>query len=304
MTMTTYFSIIIPLYNKYDFIEKAVFSVLNQSYPHFELIVIDDGSSDGSIQVVENIKDTRIKLFKQSNGGVSSARNKGIEIAKYDLIALLDADDWWGDNYLESMLKLILKYPDVSIYGSRYGMVENKKIYPSKAFFNDSISDVSFDLLDLVVENKNFMLPLHSSSFVICKDILKITGGFDGRIKYFEDYDFFLRLSLHSKVAYLNTCPLAFYVQDVPSQNRATGKIPALKDHMVYYLDKFIPFYEINMNLKVYIDKFKLWSLLNYRYNNFLKDEVNRIKRDVSIKNYSWKYLILYHTPTILTSIL
>ena len=72
---------------------------------------------------------------------------------------------------------------------------------------------------------------------------------------------------------------------------------------MVYYLDKFIPFYEINMNLKVYIDKFKLWSLLNYRYNNFLKDEVNRIKRDVSIKNYSWKYLILYHTPTILTSI-
>ena len=123
MTMTTYFSIIIPLYNKYDFIEKAVFSVLNQSYPHFELIVIDDGSYDGSIKVVENIKDTRIKLFKQSNGGVSSARNKGIEIAKYDLIAFLDADDWWGDNYLESMLKLILKYPDVSIYGPRYGIV-------------------------------------------------------------------------------------------------------------------------------------------------------------------------------------
>ena len=304
MTKTTYFSIIIPLYNKYEFIKKAVFSVLNQTYPYFELIIVDDGSSDSSIQVIEKINDTRIKLFKQSNAGVSAARNKGIEIAKYELVAFLDADDWWGENYLQSMLKLSLKYPEVSIYGSHYAIVKNKKINPSIPFFDDQVKDISFDLLDLVVKNKNFMLPLHSSSSIIRKAILKKTSDFDRRIKYFEDYDFFLRISLFSKVAYLNTSPLSFYVQDVPDDNRATGKLPSLNDHMVYYLDKFIPFYNKNKNLKIYIDKFKLWSLLNYRNEILLKNEVNRIIRDVNIKNYSWKYIILYYTPTILTSIL
>ncbi|MDB9894065.1 glycosyltransferase, partial [Flavobacteriaceae bacterium] len=282
----------------------AINSVLFQTYPYFELIIIDDGSSDSSIQVVENINDSRIKLFKQSNSGVSAARNKGIEIAKYELIAFLDADDWWGENYLKSMLELSLKYPEVSIYGSHYAIVQNKKINPSISFFNDSIKDISFDLLDLVVKNKNFMLPLHSSSFIIRKAILEKTSGFDSRIKYFEDYDLFLRISLFSKVAYLNTSPLSFYVQDVPDNNRATGRLPSINDHMVYYLDKFIPLYNKNKNLKIYIDKFKLWSLLNYRNNILLKDEVNRIRRDVNIKNYSWKYIILYNTPTILASFL
>jgi len=297
MNKTKYFSVVIPLFNKYDFIEKAITSVLIQTYPHFELLIIDDGSTDNSSEIVEKIHDNRIKLIKQENAGVSAARNKGIKTAKYDLIAFLDADDWWDKDYLQSMLKLILKFPEVSIYGSRYAIVENGKASPSLPFFNNSTKYVLFDLIDLAVNNKSFILPLHSSSFIIHKTILHKTSNFDCRIKFFEDYDFFLRISLFSKVAYLNIWPLSFYVQDVPDNNRATGNLPKLTDHMVYYLDKFTPFFNENKNLKIYIDKFKLWSLIKYRNDHLLKDEVNRIVRDVDMKNYSLKYFILYQTP-------
>ena len=89
------FSIVIPLYNKAEYVPKTLASVLNQTYSDFELIIVDDGSTDDSLEVINSFVDNRIKIVKQKNGGVSAARNRGIIEAKYELIALLDADDWW-----------------------------------------------------------------------------------------------------------------------------------------------------------------------------------------------------------------
>ena len=104
------FSIIIPLYNKAAYIEKAIRSVMCQTYQEFEVIVVDDGSTDESfaqlsvisqqLSVEEPDKFIKIKIVQQENQGVSTARNNGVKLAKYDYIAFLDADDWWEPTFL------------------------------------------------------------------------------------------------------------------------------------------------------------------------------------------------------------
>lgn len=107
------FSVVIPLYNKKHTIRECIASVLSQSYQDFELLVIDDGSTDNSFQVLSEYSDNRIRIVQQSNGGVSSARNLGLKLAKSKYVALLDADDLWMPDYLEKMNSFIEAYPFV-----------------------------------------------------------------------------------------------------------------------------------------------------------------------------------------------
>src|SRR5690625_5271022 len=126
-----YISVVIPLYNKEKHISRAVNSVLNQTYKNFELIIIDDGSTDGSLAVVEKFDDSRIKVFTFKNNGVSVARNLGIEKAKYSYIAFLDADDEWEENFLLNVKKLIQTYPECGMYATLYKFKNNNKVrYP------------------------------------------------------------------------------------------------------------------------------------------------------------------------------
>lgn len=113
-------SVVIPLYNKARFIEAAVESVLRQHYPDFEIIVIDDGSKDDGPARVNAIPDHRIRLVRQTNQGVSCARNKGIELAKGDLVCFLDADDWFLPAYLETMVGMAKAHPDIVFFSASY----------------------------------------------------------------------------------------------------------------------------------------------------------------------------------------
>ena len=101
------FSVVIPLYNKEDSISKTINSVLAQSYENYELLIVNDGSKDRSLDVVKSYVDPRIRIIDKSNGGVSSARNKGIEQSKNEWIAFLDGDDLWETNHLENLASVI-----------------------------------------------------------------------------------------------------------------------------------------------------------------------------------------------------
>ena len=105
-----YCSVIIPLYNKEKSIVHTIQSVLKQTYTNYEIIIVDDGSTDKSASIVDRIvkefKD-QVRIIRKKNGGVSSARNIGIKEAKYDYIALLDGDDLWDKHYLEEQMKMI-----------------------------------------------------------------------------------------------------------------------------------------------------------------------------------------------------
>ncbi|MBU0683680.1 MAG: glycosyltransferase [Candidatus Omnitrophica bacterium] len=126
------FSVIIPAFNRKDFLKKAITSVLNQSYRNLELIVVDDGSSDGTDFLINSIKDERILFLKQSNHGVSHARNTGIRRAKGDFFAFLDSDDSWTEKKLEKAVKYIEEFSEISIFHTeevwyRNGALLNQK---------------------------------------------------------------------------------------------------------------------------------------------------------------------------------
>lgn len=113
-------SVVIPLYNKSSFVRKAIRSVLAQTLPPHEILVIDDGSTDGSGNVVTHIASPMVRLISQPNRGVSAARNRGIDAATGDLVAFLDADDCYHTGHLQAIAQLAGKYPHAGLYASRY----------------------------------------------------------------------------------------------------------------------------------------------------------------------------------------
>lgn len=113
-------SVIIPLYNKEQYIFFAIKSVLDQTHQDFEVIVVDDGSSDGGAAVVRAIDDPRVRLLQQKNGGVSRARNAGIAAARGDLICFLDADDWYAPGFLQAVSTMYRQYKDEHFYSTSF----------------------------------------------------------------------------------------------------------------------------------------------------------------------------------------
>ena len=116
-------SVVIPLFNKADAILSAVQSVQSQTWTDWELIVVDDGSTDGGAHLVAALSDSRISLVSQANAGVSVARNTGLLRARGDWVALLDADDYWREDHLARLAELALRYPDAAMLGCSYGLM-------------------------------------------------------------------------------------------------------------------------------------------------------------------------------------
>ena len=113
-------SVIVPLYNKEDFVATSIGSILKQSYSDYEIIIVNDGSTDKSVNIVKAFNDRRIRIINQENAGVSAARNKGIEEAKGEYIAFLDADDVWNEDYLATLMELVENYSQCDVFATNY----------------------------------------------------------------------------------------------------------------------------------------------------------------------------------------
>jgi len=115
-----FISVIIPLYNKEQFIKATLLSVLNQTFTDFEVLLINDGSTDSSVDIVSSFDDKRIRLYSTENKAVSHARNYGVSKSTSDLIAFLDADDLWEFNHLENLHNLYTSFPKCGLYATAY----------------------------------------------------------------------------------------------------------------------------------------------------------------------------------------
>jgi glycosyltransferase involved in cell wall biosynthesis len=205
-------SVVIPLYNKAPYIERALRSVLTQTFGDFEVIVVDDGSTDGGGKIVESISDNRIKLFRQENAGVSAARNAGIKAAKGEWIAFLDADDEWVPEKLELQMRAISSHPDAAWVagGYRYIRVSAGGMeVPQKDFLDEWFED------DCLITDA--FLPLTAGHFfwvvtaMVRRDVLLEFGGFDRSLRIGEELNLWLKLALkYPKILYIQK-PLAKY---------------------------------------------------------------------------------------------
>ncbi|MDP5081569.1 MAG: glycosyltransferase family 2 protein, partial [Winogradskyella sp.] len=135
-----FFSVIIPLFNKADYISECLKSVLNQNFEDYEIIIMNDGSTDSSVSIVEEFTSDKINLFHQENLGVSMARNNAALLAKGKFLAFLDADDLWKSTHLEALQDSILKFKDAGLYCTNYEINYNG-YYTTSAKFNFNLSD-------------------------------------------------------------------------------------------------------------------------------------------------------------------
>ena len=127
-----YFSVVIPIYNKENFIESTLRSVLNQSFLDFELILVNDGSTDQSEAKIKQFSDERIRYYVIENGGASKARNFGIEKAAAPFITFIDADDFWYPNFLEEMVSSIGKFPNHHVFSGAIEVETQKVVFPAQ----------------------------------------------------------------------------------------------------------------------------------------------------------------------------
>jgi len=202
-------SIVMPLYNKSQFIERAILSVLKQSYKNFELLVIDDGSTDGGGDLVKEIPDPRIRLFRQENSGVSAARNRGIEKANSEFIVFLDADDEWKTEQLFIFYQLIYQFPDCSFFAQSYVYIHNgSNIIPSSLRkFPINWTGYLDNYLDLAVE----FPPFFTSSVCIRKDLLIKADGFPEGINIAEDLSLWLKLFFMTRFCFCHSLNSFYY---------------------------------------------------------------------------------------------
>lgn len=195
-------SIVIPLYNKEATIKRSLRSVLNQNFKDYEIVVVDDGSTDNSFAKVQSINDDKIRVVSQSNSGVAVARNTGINVAKGEYIAFLDADDEWSSDYLSSLVNLTKEFPEASVFASNYQFRNSsKKIIPS--ILNHFPFDTKTGILSNYFEVAAISHPpLWTSAVMVRKDAILSVGGFPKGVKSGEDLLTWARLAVRYPIAY------------------------------------------------------------------------------------------------------
>lgn len=193
------FSVVIPLYNKEHYIEKTLKSVLNQTFQDFEVIVVNDGSTDHSLDTVQTVKSDKVQIISQENAGVAVARNTGIEHANAEYIAFLDADDEWHPEYLQTINALIDKFPASDIFVTAYRIVMGEKKY----HYSTQLSNEPICLESYWNTFQNAYDIVWTSATVIKKRALVKAGMFTSGEKIGQDLDLWARVARNNpKVAY------------------------------------------------------------------------------------------------------
>ena len=200
------FSVIVPLYNKENYIKATLKSVLQQTYTDFEIIIVDDGSTDKSAAIVKEFQDARIKYFYQENLGASQARNKAIMLASGEYLALLDADDLWYPNHLQVINRLILNFPNEKIFATGIHIQDR---YGTHAAKYDLVKPGE-QVLDFL--KNSLAAPILSGSTTVLHDsIPEEIGYFDKEILSNQDTDYWIRIGLKYNIVFTPS-PTATYV--------------------------------------------------------------------------------------------
>ena len=290
-------SVVIPLYNKEKQIAHTLQSVFNQTFQDFEVVIVDDGSIDGSVAEVEKFSDLRIRLIHQKNAGVSVARNRGIEEAKSDLIAFLDADDEWKPEYLATQYYLSQKYPDCNVYACNYEFRDTEgKVTPT------IIRKLPFIGEDGILSNYFEVAscshpPICSISIMVRKSAIQAIGGFPVGIRSGEDLLTWARLAVNGKIAYSKISLVVFIRDEILFNKDQKQRIPEVEDIVGKEL---LNIYAENRTMRGLNSYLALWHKMRTRIfiekghrRLALKECLISMKYDINIKIIVFFVLII-----------
>lgn len=229
-------SVVIPLYNKKDSILKTLQTVLMQDLLPHEILVVNDGSTDGSEELVASFKHPLVRLIHQPNSGVSMARNRGIQEAATDWIAFLDADDVWEPTYLSTIQAMQRQFPEAGLLATAY-FLEDYKGERTNMILNNLPFEGKIGLLDnyFEVASKSHP-PIWSSAVVIHRQALLQIGGFPPGVKSGEDLITWARLAVRFSIAYCSS-PMATFIQAAAhTYDDAPNRLPEEVDYVGTHL--------------------------------------------------------------------
>ena len=290
-----HFSIIIPLYNKAPYVGKTVESILGQTFGDYELIIVDNGSTDGSGDIVARFEDARIQIHRlEENVGVSNARNKGVSLSTAPYIIFLDADDWWESTFLEEIARLIERHPGAGIYGTGYWIVKDGKKRLAPIGVEETFIEGEINYCQVYA--KTLCMPLTSITVAIPRAVFDETGGFKPHLKLGEDFDLWIRIALKHDVVLLNK-PLSNYNQDVDVTFRGTHHLRDPKEHMLWNLGYMEPIEKTNTDYKRLIDNLRTYGLLPYLLSKQYRDAARQELVKVDWSQQSAKTRRLYKRP-------
>jgi len=224
----SFVSVIVPTYNRADLISETIESILNQTYKNFELIIVDDGSTDNTEKVIRKFKDNRIKYIKTDYSGVPARpRNIGIKKAKGEYIAFLDSDDMWLPEKLEKQIKVFQASNETAMLYTRFRTIEGEiisnRIFPENGMYKSGNMFKSIYLRNLIA----------CSSVMIKRSVLDQVGLFntDPNLIAIEDADLWLRIALKYNIKCTADLPLLIY--RIHSQSISQGFIQRTKRSII-----------------------------------------------------------------------
>ena len=273
------FSVVIPLYNKEQSIVNTVLSVLNQSYQNFEIVIINDGSTDNSIEAVKTIKDERIRLIHQENQGVSAARNLGIKEASYEWIAFLDGDDIWESNHLEEVVKMMNTFPNEKFFVTSFEFSDKRKMFKHKR--NHSIFKIENYFKEALKEDL-----IWTSIVIVNKECFKEVSGFNINLNRGEDLELWARLVKKFSVVKSSKVTAIYRVD---AENRTNLSKTLEKCHYYYFNIS-------NTRDKYESDYYKIFlfnRVLQYLFSKDYQTAYNLMKRYPFIKKS--EYFVFFY---------
>jgi glycosyltransferase involved in cell wall biosynthesis len=288
-----FFSVVIPLYNKENFIEVTLKSVLNQSYTNFEVIIINDGSTDNSAQIISKFDNSRIRVFNKENAGASSARNYGIEKAQSSYISFIDADDYWYPTFLEEMFEKINRFPDFKVFSAAIEIETLKTTFPAQYSIKKTND---FEIVNYFTASTKETV-ICTSCAVFNKAVFEEVGDFDTEIKSGQDTDMWFRIGLKYPVLFVWKI-LARYVYDENSLSKNKNYLDTKVD-----FSKFTEEEKINPEIKKFLDLNRFSLAIKHKIAGNEKGFENYYD-DIDLKKLALKKRVLLLLPAFILRLL
>ncbi len=294
-----FFSVVIPLFNKEDYITSTLNSVFKQSFTDFELLIVNDGSTDNSFAIAKKLCKNKknVILFSQENKGLSAARNYAIRQANGTVIALLDADDFWNSNYLKELKFLYDNFKEASLYGTNYIEYYNKNLQVEPTLHIAKALKKTAFLIEDFFKASIYQPITNPSSFAFKKEVFNFCT-FNESIEYAEDIDFYIKTNLNYRFAYSYN-PLVYIRTEIPNQMTKVG----FKGKKLANLNTYNEEAKNNTSLKKYLNTYRYYIAVTAKATNDTQ-HYQKLKAEINQKELTKKQRFLLNAPKFLVLVL